>query len=111
MIDVRVSNLEKVTLVQVNGRVDGTNASQLGSALASQIDSGKMRIVLDLSNVEYMSNAGLREIVMAYKRVQRNAGDVRIVQPSRRVMELLEVSGLDTVFQIFSSQSEAVGSF
>lgn len=111
MIDLQVSNIEQVTLVQVNGRVDGTNASQLGSTLAGQIDSGKIRIVLDLSSVEYMSSAGLREIVMAYKRVQRSAGDVRIVQPSRRVMELLEVSGLDTVFQIFPSQSEAVGSF
>lgn len=111
MIDVQVSNLEQVTLVKVNGRVDGTNANQLGSALAGQIDSGKTRLVLDLSSVEYMSSAGLREIVMAYKRVQRNAGDVRIVQPSRRVMELLEVSGLDTVFQIFPSQSEAVGSY
>jgi anti-sigma B factor antagonist len=111
MMDVRVSNLEQVTLVQVNGRVDGTNAGQLGSALAGQIDSGKTRIVLDLSSVEYMSSAGLREIVMAYKRVQRSAGDVRIVQPSQRVMELLEVSGLDTVFRIFPSQSEAVGSY
>ncbi|PJF28228.1 MAG: hypothetical protein CUN53_01100 [Phototrophicales bacterium] len=111
MIDVQVSDVEQVTLVQVNGRVDGTNANQLGSALVGQIDSGRTRIVLDLSMVEYMSSAGLREIVMAYKRVQRSAGDVRIVQPSRRVMELLEVSGLNTVFQIFPSQSEAVRSY
>ncbi|MDZ4765481.1 MAG: STAS domain-containing protein [Chloroflexota bacterium] len=111
MINIQVSNLQDVTLVQVNGRIDSTNANRLGAALTDEIDNGHTRIVLDLSSVEYMSSAGLREIVMAYKRVQRSAGDVRIAHPSDRVMEVLEVSGLDSVFQIFPSQGEAVGSY
>lgn len=111
MIDIQVSNVEQVTLVAVNGRVDGTNADRLGAALNGEIESGHTRIVLDLSSVEYMSSAGLREIVLAYKRVQRTEGDVRIVRPSQRVLEVLEVAGLDTVFQIYPTQTEAVGSY
>jgi anti-sigma B factor antagonist len=112
MVDIHVSNVNNnVTLVQVNGRVDSTNANSLGEALTGEIESGHTKIVLDLSSVEYMSSAGLREIVAAYKRVKRNAGDVRIAQPSYRVLEVLEVAGLDTIFQIYASQREAVGSY
>jgi anti-sigma B factor antagonist len=112
MVDIHVSNVNNnVTLVQVNGRVDSTNANSLGDALTGEIENGHTKIVLDLSSVEYMSSAGLREIVAAYKRVKRNAGDVRIAQPSYRVLEVLEVAGLDTIFQIYSTQLEAVGSY
>lgn len=111
MVNIQVSTLNQVTLVRVDGRIDSSNANHLGAALSGEIDSGRTRIVLDLSSVEYMSSAGLREIVMAYKKVQRRDGDVRIAQPSDRVLEVLEVAGLDNVFQIFSSQTEAVGSY
>jgi anti-anti-sigma factor len=111
MIDIQVSMLQDVTLMNVSGRVDGTNANRLGSALTDEIDSGHTRLVLDLSNVDYMSSAGLREIVMAYKRLQNNDGDLRIAQPSERVLEVIEVAGLDSVLQIFASSGEAVGSY
>jgi anti-anti-sigma regulatory factor len=52
----------------------------------------------------------LREIVSALKKV-RGHGDVRLAQPSPRVREVLEMAGLDTIFQIFPSQVEAVGSY
>src|SRR5690242_16921840 len=105
MLDIHVSGLERgVTLIEVRGRVDSTNADQLGEAFGREIDSGNTQIVLDLSGVDYMSSAGLREIVSALKRAKRGTGDVRIAQPSYRVREVLEMAGLDTVLQIYPSQ-------
>ena len=112
MIDINVSGLEQVTLVEVNGRVDSMNANELGVALANEIDSGRNLIVLDLAGVDYMSSAGLRELVNSLKRAKRTTGgDLRLAQPSERVREVLEMAGLDTIFQIFETQTEAVGSF
>ncbi|MBC7871232.1 MAG: STAS domain-containing protein [Chitinophagaceae bacterium] len=111
MIDIKVSGLEKVTLVEVKGRVDSMNANQLGEALSGEIDGGNILIVLDLSGVDYMSSAGLREIVSALKKVKRATGDVRIAQPSERVREVLEMAGLDTIFQIYENQDTAVKSY
>jgi len=112
MIDINVSELEQqVTLVQVHGRVDSMNANQLGEALSGEIDDGHTRLVLDLSGVDYMSSAGLREIVNALKKVKRATGDLRIAQPSERVREVLEMAGLDTIFHIYATQVEAVGSY
>lgn len=112
MINVNVTGAANdVTLVEVEGRVDGMTANEFGAALLSEIEQGKFQIVLDLAGVDYMSSAGLREIVSALKKVKRNQGDLRIAQPSERVLEVLEMAGLDTILQIFSSQGDALGSY
>jgi anti-anti-sigma factor len=110
MIDINVSTVANATLIEVSGRVDSMNANQLGEVLSSEIDQGHTNVVLDLAGVEYMSSAGLREIVTALKKVKRASGDLRVAQPSDRVLEIFEMAGLDTIVQIFSSQREAVGS-
>jgi anti-sigma B factor antagonist len=111
MADFHVSALEKVTLIEVTGRIDSMNATELGATLNDQIAQGGKQLVLDLSQVSYMSSAGLRELVAAYRRVQTEAGDLRLAQPSSRVQDVLEMSGLDTIFQIFPTQGAAVGSY
>jgi anti-sigma B factor antagonist len=111
MVDILVSGQGQVTLVQVQGRVDSMTANQLGEALTKELDNSNINLVLDLSSVDYMSSAGLREIVTALKKAKRATGDLRLAQPSDRVREVLEMAGLDTIFRIFSSQAEAVGSF
>ncbi|MBN1286594.1 MAG: STAS domain-containing protein [Anaerolineae bacterium] len=111
MVDIKVSELKRVTLIELSGRIDSTNATELGDALNESIDAGRNQIVLDLSGIEYMSSAGLREMVAALKRVRKGTGDLRIANPSDRVKEVLELAGLDTIFQIYETQVEAVGSF
>jgi anti-anti-sigma factor len=111
MIDLQISRLENVTLVELEGRVDSSNANLLGEALTNEIDNGHTNLVLDISSVDYMSSAGLRELVSAYKKVKRVAGDLRLVQPSPRVQDILELSGLDTIFQVFPTQTDAVESY
>lgn len=111
MLDINVAGVQNATLVEVSGRVDSMTANQFGEALKTAIDQGSVNIVLDLSGVEYMSSAGLREIVGALKKVKRASGDLRVAQPTERVMEVFEMAGLDTILQIFPSQREAVGSY
>lgn len=111
MIDINVSGKEHVTLVEVSGRVDSMNASQLGDALASEVENGNTQLVLDLSKVDYMSSAGLRELVASLKKVKRASGDLRIAQPSERVREVLEMAGLDTIFHIYPTQLDAISSY
>ncbi len=110
MLDINVSIEQQITLVEVSGRIDSMNAHQLGESLSGEIDNGHIQLVLDLSRVDYMSSAGLREIVSALKKVQ-GQGDVRLAQPSPRVREVLEMAGLDSIFRIFATQAEALGSY
>lgn len=110
-MEINISEFKRVTLFELNGRIDSTNANELGDALNSALDSGRNHIVLDLEGVEYMSSAGLREMVTAMKKAKRSTGDVRLASPSDRVLEVLELAGLDSIFQIYPNQVEAVGSF
>ncbi len=110
-MDIHVSQLKRVTLMELTGRIDSTNANQLGDALNESIADGRNQLVLDLSGVEYMSSAGLREMVAALKQCRKGTGDVRLANPSDRVKEVLELAGLDTIFDIYDTQVEAVGSF
>lgn len=110
-MEINESEMRRVRLFEVIGRVDSSNASELGTELDRTIDDGNTNLVLDLGGVEYMSSAGLREMVRVLKRVKRTGGDLRIANPSDRVREVLELAGLDTIFEIFPTQVEAVGSF
>jgi anti-sigma B factor antagonist len=111
VMEINASEMKRVQLFEIIGRVDSSNAAELGSALDKSVDDGRSNLVLDLSGVEYMSSAGLREMVRVLKRVKRTGGDLRIANPSDRVKEVLELAGLDTIFEIYPTQVEAVGSF
>lgn len=109
-MNIQLSTQPNVAIIEVAGRIDSNNANQFGDALNGVIAQNHNQLVLDLAGVDYMSSAGLREIVAAAKKLQ-GKGELRLAQPSDRVREVLEMTGLDSVFQIFPSQAEAVSSF
>lgn len=111
MLDINVAGVQNATLVEVSGRVDSMTADQFSEALMAPINQGNVNLVLDLAGVEYMSSAGLREIVAALKKVKRASGDLRVAQPTERVLEVFEMAGLDTILQIYPTQNEAVSSY
>lgn len=110
-MDIMVSTMKRATLIEVKGRVDSTNATQLAHALNEQLDAGHHLLVVDLSRVEYMSSAGLRELTSALKKAHKAAGDVRLACLTERVKEVFSLAGLDTIFHIYPTQVEAVGSY
>jgi anti-sigma B factor antagonist len=111
MLELTVENYKRVDMITVSGRVDGSNAGELESAFSNLTDTGRYQIVAELSGLEYMSSAGLRALVAAMRECKKHRGDVRIANPSRRVTEVLELAGLDSIFEIYDSKAAAVGSF
>ncbi|MFQ5436663.1 MAG: STAS domain-containing protein [Anaerolineae bacterium] len=110
-LSITVESMKRVDLLRVSGRVDSSNASDLDGNLKELTGNGRHNIVLELSQVDYMSSAGLRALVSANKVCQRNGGDVRIASPSERVAEVLDLAGLNELFQVFPDDTRAVGSF
>lgn len=100
-----------ILVIEAGGRVDSISAEQLGSFLSYEIDSGGRRLVLDLQRVDSIGQDGLWEMMSALKRARRADGDLRLAQPSDRVREALEMSGLDEIFRIFETQADAVASY
>jgi len=109
-IDVTVLN-NTVYFIEVSGRIDSSNASELGEALTELVSETSPKLLIGLAGVEYMSSAGLRELVAAFKQAHNNSGDVRLCSPSERVSEVLSLSGLDSIFQIYDSVEDAIADY
>ena len=75
------------------------------------LQKGGKRFVLNLGRVGYVDSSGLGEIVACKKRALEHDGDVRLLNPSAQVFEILQLSRLTEVFQIFRDEDKAVGSF
>jgi len=110
-MEIFTSEVKGVTLLEVSGRIDSINVHELGEALNARIEAGDAQIVVDLSGVEYVSFVGLRELVVALKKVKRGTGDLRLAGPSQRVVDTLKLAGVEELFETFPNQVEAMGSF
>lgn len=111
MLDITVENFKRVDMVTVSGRIDGSNAGELENAFGGLTNDGRYQIVAELGGVEYMSSAGLRALVATMRECKKHRGDLRIANPSERISEVLELAGLDSIFQIYEDPAAAVGSF
>jgi anti-anti-sigma factor len=111
-MQVTHKQLSRVDLVAVNGRVDANTAPQLQDALRSTFDERRFRVVLDLSEMSYMSSAGLKVLLAALKEAKRwNRGDLRLAALQPQVHDTLNLVGLLQLFKIYPNTVEAVGSF
>ena len=109
---VTTKQYKRVDLIEVSGRIDSSTAPQLEQALQKAIDDGHYRIVVDLSETDFMSSAGLRALLSALKQVRRfNRGDLRLANPTERVHKALDLAGLFEVFKVYDNTVDAVGSY
>lgn len=111
MVEIKTEQFKRADLIDVSGRIDSSNASELEDAFTSIINDGRYNLVLDLSGIEYMSSAGLRAMVAALRECKKHRGDLRLANPSPRMQEVLNLAGLDTVFTIYDDATAAVGSY
>lgn len=110
-MEISTHDVNGVSVVGVSGRVDSATAPDLESALKGLAEAARIRIVLDLHSVDYMSSAGLRAMVSTLKTLKHAQGDLRLASPTPRVEEVLRLAGLTAIFSIFASREEAVASF
>lgn len=111
MLDINVQSFKRVDLITVSGRVDSSTAPELEETLEERIGEGRHNLVLDLSDVNYLSSAGLRTLVSTLRTCKKKGGDVRIATPSERVTEVMSLAGLDTLFTSYDDVTVAVGSY
>jgi anti-anti-sigma factor len=89
----------------------GHRLEDLGETLRGLLDRGASRIVLDLERVRFIDSTGLGDLVGWKKRAFQLGGDVRLLRARERVRNVLELTALARMFQIFDDEEEAVASF
>ena len=116
-MEITHKRLNRVDLLTIEGRMDAANAPQLKQQIDSLFEQGRYRIVLDLAGLEYIASPGLRVLIEARKRARDwkltdlEGGDVRIANLPPRIKEVFDLTGFTSLFEIYPSTLEAVGSF
>lgn len=95
-------------LVNVNGRLDALGAPEFDSQIQTQLNGGGKKFVLDFSELQYISSAGLRSVLMLAKKVQSLGGGLSLYGLQPVVREVFQISGFDTILSICNTQEEAL---
>lgn len=98
VVDVRQD--DPFTVIEVGGEIDVDTAAQLREMVIEVADAGADRIVFDLTDVTFVDSVGLGVFVLARKKMLLRRGSVGIVAPTRRVIAIFRISGLDEVFRL-----------
>jgi len=107
-----VRKLGKVSVVDISGKITiGEGDVQLREKVNELLDAGESRILLNLEKVKYMDSAGIGELVACYKRAKEKEGVVKLLNPSGKVYDLLQLTKLEEVFDTYKDEGEALGSF
>ncbi len=109
-IEERVVN--DVTILDLKGKITlGEGDEALKDKINSLVHQNRKRILLNLAEVPYIDSAGLGEIVRTYTTVSRQGGQLKLVNLTKRITDLLMITKLLTVFETFESEPDALKSF
>jgi anti-sigma B factor antagonist len=103
---------DDVVILDIDGKILlGEGDVQLREAIRRLLHSGVRKILLNLANVPYMDSAGLGELVRAYTTVRREGGELKLLNLTARIQDLLTITKLISVFESFDSEEAALKSF
>lgn len=103
MITINTQRLGKTTILSLKGRMDSASKANLLGAVERELDR-KSQIILNLEGVDYLSTSGLKIL----RKLDDETGSVRIAEPSRRVREVLQITGLNDQYTLYPKQTQAI---
>lgn len=111
-LDIQERQHEGIAIFDLKGRITvGAEAGALREKAAELNAAGTHNLVLNLQHVDYIDSTGLGALVMTATSMRKAGGSVRLVNLNRRNVELLVMTKLATVFEIFNDEQDAINSF
>ena len=110
-LDIRETEREGVTILSLKGRLTVGEASSVREKVSEVLAKGCNKVILDLSEVDYIDSTGLGSMVICYTTIKKASGALKLVNLNKRNIELLLLTKLHTIFEVFSDERDAVNSF
>ena len=110
-LDIVESVREDITVLSLKGRLTLGESNLIREKVTQLSAAGKFKVVIDLSNVEYIDSTGLGILVICFTSLKKQGGALKLVNPNKRNVELLLLTKLHTVFEVFNEVPDAVNSF
>jgi anti-sigma B factor antagonist len=101
-----------VTILDMSGKITiGEGSVALRGAIRRLLEEGKKKILLNLAGVNYIDSSGIGELVSSYTAINKESGELKLLNLTQKLQDLLTITKLLTVFDVFESESEALNSF
>jgi len=111
-LDVKERQAGDVTILDLSGEVRiGEGAVSLRDSIRKLADQGKTKVLLNLAGVKYMDSTGVGELIANYTTVTRQGGQLKLLNLTDRIQNLLVITKLLTVFDSYDNEAEALKSF
>ena len=104
--------VDGVTVLDLNGRITlGEGSVTLRDAVRDVLSKGSNHILLNLANVDYIDSSGIGELVSAFTTVKNSGGELKLLQLTKKVHDLLQITKLYTVFDVKDDEASALSAF
>lgn len=101
-----------VTIIDLSGRITlGEGSSMLRQMVRDLLGKGQQKILLNLGDISYIDSSGIGELVSGYTTVRNQGGELKLLQLTKRVHDLLQITKLYTVFDVHDNEQRALESF
>lgn len=111
-LEIHKREKEGVAILDMNGRlIVGEPATRMRETINQEVSQGSTKIILNLEEVDYIDSTGLGCMVICYTTLQKAGGTVKLLKLNRRNIELLLLTKLSTIFEIFGEEQDAINSF
>ena len=111
-LSIQPREVGKVTILDVKGRIVlGDEIGDLREAVHKLVEEGKKKVILNLAAVDYIDSSGVGELVGCYTTLRNAGGELKLLNLSQKVQDILYVTKLYTVFDIKEDEFTAVKSF
>lgn len=113
-MEIRVQCLEDyqdISIVEIEGRIDAKTASDIEQELITLQEQNRSKIIVDFSQVNYISSGGLRVFLTALKWTRANNGDLKLVSLEKNVEKIFKLAGFTKIFNIMPDKESALQAF
>ncbi len=101
-----------VTVVDLSGRITlGDGSALLRKTIRGLLEDQRKKILLNLADVDYIDSSGIGELVSGFTAVKNQGGNLKLLHLTKKVRDLLQITKLYTVFDVYSDESSAISSF
>jgi anti-sigma B factor antagonist len=106
---LKARRLDDVVILDLSGRITiGEGTLVLREHIQRLLAGGDRKFLLNLADVDYIDSSGLGELVTSFTTVRNNDGQLKLLNLTRRVQDLLQITKLLTVFEAFNNETEAI---
>lgn len=110
-MEISMQEYKRVGVITVAGRIDGSTSPDFEKRLKEIIQAGKKNLVLDMKAVDFMSSSCLRVMLTTRKSLMSIGGRLVLADPSKRVVDTLDIAGIDVLFDVYPDRESAIASF